>query len=334
MRIDYQHRFYAHCETGTVASLLQHHGADLDEAMIFGIGSGLFFGYFPFVKIGNFQLISYRNAPGTIFKHTVKRLHVDFHVQRFQDPKKAMDALDALLDRGVPVGLQVGVYWLPYMPPPQQIHWNAHNIIIIGREGDDYIVSDPTNLDLVHCSREALVRARFAKGVMAPHGLMYHLEPGSWKGQDINGSLPEAIRGVCQQMLSVPVPMIGVRGIRLLAKNLRRWPSKLDAQAVKLNVGNVVIMSELIGSGGGGFRYMYSSFLKQAGERLKSHQLINASEKLTESGDRWRYFSASAARWSRGRPDPGMTYERLGNLMDDIAAGEEQVFRQLRQAVA
>ena len=69
MRIDYEHRFAAHCETGTIAGLLQHGGVPMDEQMVFGLGSGLFFAYFPFIKLGFWPLLTYRSQPGSIIKH-------------------------------------------------------------------------------------------------------------------------------------------------------------------------------------------------------------------------------------------------------------------------
>jgi Butirosin biosynthesis protein H, N-terminal len=46
----YVHRMTAHCETGVTSSLFLDKGLDLSEPMIFGIGSGIFFGHLPFVK--------------------------------------------------------------------------------------------------------------------------------------------------------------------------------------------------------------------------------------------------------------------------------------------
>ena len=54
-----------------------------------------------------------------------------------------MDALDDAIDKGIPVGLQAGIYWLPYMPDAMRFHFNAHSLIVYGREGNDYLISDP-----------------------------------------------------------------------------------------------------------------------------------------------------------------------------------------------
>jgi hypothetical protein len=46
----YIHRMSAHCETGVTSALFLDKGIDLSEPMIFGIGSGIFFGHLPFLK--------------------------------------------------------------------------------------------------------------------------------------------------------------------------------------------------------------------------------------------------------------------------------------------
>ena len=49
--INFAHQQSAHCETGVLSGLLSYHGLNISEALCFGIGSGLFFGYFPFIRV-------------------------------------------------------------------------------------------------------------------------------------------------------------------------------------------------------------------------------------------------------------------------------------------
>lgn len=58
MKINFEHHQTAHCENGVASNLLLNRGLKLSEPMIFGIGSGLFFVYLPFLKV-NF-------APGLV----------------------------------------------------------------------------------------------------------------------------------------------------------------------------------------------------------------------------------------------------------------------------
>ena len=64
---DFKHFQSAHCENGVASNLLKNKGIDISEPMIFGLGSGLFFVFLPFLKVNHAPAISYRPMPGMIF---------------------------------------------------------------------------------------------------------------------------------------------------------------------------------------------------------------------------------------------------------------------------
>ena len=94
LKIDFVHRQSAHCESGVCSNLLGHHGLEISEAMAFGVGSGLFFGYLPFIRINKLPLTTYRCEVGGIFKRVARRLGCRVQWKKFKDPDAAMDALD------------------------------------------------------------------------------------------------------------------------------------------------------------------------------------------------------------------------------------------------
>ncbi|WP_348239958.1 BtrH N-terminal domain-containing protein, partial [Salmonella enterica] len=118
-------------------------GVPMSEPMAFGLASALTFAYIPFVKLAGMPLIAYRMPPGTIIAAMSKRLGVKMERRRFRDSKAGMTALDEQLAHGRIVGLQTCVYWLPYFPEAMRFHFNMHNLIVYGKEGDEYLISDP-----------------------------------------------------------------------------------------------------------------------------------------------------------------------------------------------
>ena len=74
MELDIKHKPAAHCENGTIASLLSYYGINLSEPMIFGLASGLFFTHMPFIKMGGMPVTSFRTFPGVLFKRITKEL--------------------------------------------------------------------------------------------------------------------------------------------------------------------------------------------------------------------------------------------------------------------
>jgi hypothetical protein len=102
-RINFIHRQTAHCESGVIAGLLSHSQVELTESLAFGIGGALFFGFFPFVKVGGQPLATFRRAPGSIINKVSARVGVSVRYERFRDPHRAMAALDQVLATGRPV---------------------------------------------------------------------------------------------------------------------------------------------------------------------------------------------------------------------------------------
>ncbi len=326
--IDFEHRQSAHCESGVTSNLLNHYGVLISEAMAFGTGAGLFFAYLPFIRIDNLPLTTYRCEVGGIFKRVTKSFGIRFHWQKFRNAQKAMDVLDEKLEAGIPVGCRTGGYWLPYMPSAFRFHFNMHNLVVIGKEGDDYIISDPVFPELERCSRKYLMKARFAKGVMAPKGAMYYLTKVS-RNIDFEGAVKKGIKIVCRRMLKSPGPLIGVRGINYLAKKVKHWPEKLGREKTSLYTGQIIRMQEELGTGGAGFRFMYAAFLQEAADTLNESRFLDLSEKMTNAGDMWRKFAIIGARNLKGRASETDTYERMSDLLIQCAEKERYVYKAL-----
>ncbi|MCE5264568.1 MAG: BtrH N-terminal domain-containing protein [Deltaproteobacteria bacterium] len=323
-----EHRQYAHCESGVVAALLRRQGLDLSEPMVFGITGGLTFAYLPLIKITGMPIISYRMFPGAIIKGAVKHLDARFRTRRYRDRGEALAELIALVDSGEAVGLQTSVYWLPYFPPEMRFQFNAHNLIVYGREGDEFLVSDPIFEHPVRIGAEDLQNARFAKGALAPKGFIYY--PVRIRPEiDLNRAVRKAIRRTVHMMLHAPVPFIGVKGIRYMAKKIERSSASGDLRYTRLLLAHIVRMQEEIGTGGGGFRFMYAAFLQEAGDRLGLAALGEASRMMTEAGNTWRQFALACARACKNKtadPDIGGIVRRL----QECAVQERLVYTKLK----
>jgi hypothetical protein len=327
--IDFKHYQSAHCENGVASSLLKHHGIHLSEPMVFGIGSGYFFSYMPFIKLNYLPVISFRPLPGMIFKRITKRLGIKIKREKFSDPLKSMERLDETLKSGIPAGCLVGVYHLPYFPAPYRFHFNAHNLIVYGKQNGSYLISDPVMETPVMLTKEEFMRVRFAKGTYPPRGRMYYIEglPGNF---DLKHAIIKGIHQTCKDMLEIPVPLFGVKGIRYLSKRMKRWPEKLGKKKASQYLGQVVRMLEEIGTGGAGFRFIYAAFLQEASKILDRKELMEISKQMTEAGDRWREFAVISGRIIKERAGSEESYESAANILMDIADREEKIFMTLK----
>ena len=328
VRIPFKHHQSAHCETGVISNLLSHHGLPISEAMVFGIGSGLFFGYFPFIKLNHLPLSAFRISTGGIMKRVCKRLGIRVKWEKFRNAQKAMDVLDQRLAQQIPVACRTGAYWLSYFPRQLRFHFNMHNLVVFGKNGSDYLISDPVFPDPVKCSESSLRKARFAKGAMPPKGKMYYIE-GIPERIDLPKAISCSIKEVSRNMLKAPIPFIGVKGIRYLAQKMEKWPEKLGEEKASLYLGQIIRMQEEIGTGGAGFRFIYAAFLQEVGFVLNDERFLELSGRMTEIGDHWRKFAVMASRICKKRSSETENYLEMADILRYCADGEGKLINDL-----
>ena len=291
MENNFKHNQFAHCESGVVSTLLTSYGLKISEPMAFGITHSLSFVFLPIIKLNNLPLIAYREVPKNIIKNIDKRLGVKIFKKQYKNMVQANEELTRLVqDEKKLVGLQTSVYYLPYMPEDMRFHFNAHNLLVYGKENDEYLISDPVFEDVVRAKENKLTIARFAKGVFAPKGFLYYPETIP-KYIDYENILKKSIKKNAKSM-TTPFPFAGIKGMRKLAKNIEKIQNNNDERYIKNYLTHIVRMQEEIGTGGGGFRFLYSAFLQEAKEyKLNKQKLHTSSELITKSGDMLREFA-------------------------------------------
>lgn len=331
MQTNFTHHQSAHCENGVASNLLKHHGINISEPMVFGIGSGLFYVYLPFIKVNHAPAISYRPMPGTIFNRTAKRLGIKVKRIKFSSNAKAQKALEENLKNDIPTGLQVGVYNLSYFPDEYRFHFNAHNLVVYGKEDNNFLISDPVMETVTTLTEKELDKVRFAKGAFAPKGQMY-FPVEIPKELHWEKAIKTGIKNTCRDMLA-PMPLVGVKAIRLVSKMIRKWPIKHGTKKANHYLAQIVRMQEEIGTGGGGFRFIYAAFLQEASVILKNEKLNDLAKEMTQIGDLWRDFAVNAARVYKNRTNKTDVYNSLADEMLHIADLEEAFFKKLRKAI-
>lgn len=326
VEIPFEHRQTAHCESGVISALLCHQHLPISEPLAFGISGALTFAYVPFVKFGGMPLIAYRMPPKWVIRGLTKRLGIQMAYETFRDADQGMRALDDHLAQGRVVGMQSAVYWLDYFPPDMRFHFNGHNLVVYGKRGGDYLISDPVLGAPVTCKAESLKQSRFARGVLAPKGLLYY--PTSVPPTpDFAAAIRKAIRWSTGMMLHSPLPFVGIRGIRYVANKVRQL-RRTDPNHGRRFIGHMVRMQEEIGTGGAGFRFLYASFLQEASRIVGNDALPELAARLTAAGDEWRNFSLAAAKMCKERLE--LNFDALAEQLLYCADLEAEVYRKLR----
>jgi hypothetical protein len=153
------------------------------------------------------------------------------------------------------------------------------------------------------------------------------------KNINLAPAIKKGIRQVCSVMLNVPFPLIGTRGIRYLAAEVEKWPARLGERLAILHLGQIIRMQEEIGTGGGGFRFIYAAFLQEAAAVLGDPRYLAFSSRMTAIGDKWREFALAGARHCKGRAGAKESFSDLGAILRACAELETSLFRDLDDLV-
>lgn len=331
----FQHIQSAHCENGVTTSLLKHQGVDfINEPLAFGIGSGLFYIHIPFMKFSNGPAISFRTMPGAVFNRTCKALKIKVEKTKFKNPKDAEDFLNAKINANIPVGCQVGVFHLTYFPKEYRFHFNAHNLIVYGKENGNYLISDPIMETTTTLTPKELEKVRFAQGVLAPKGHIYYpKEVGNISEEVLKRAIVKGIKRNVRDMIKAPGGIVGTNGIKYTARRVKKWRDKVGEKRAGLYLGHIVRMQEEIGTGGGGFRFIYAAFLEQASNILGIEELKSISDDFTNAGDMWRANAVNMASVYKGRTTNQEAFNTISELMMDTAEVERAAFKKLGKII-
>jgi len=231
------------------------------------------------------------------------------------------------------VATQVDFFFMEYLPQYLRVHINVHFINVVGKNENNYLISDCYHPRIVELSEESLTKGRFAGGSMAPNGFLFYpvFIPQDF---DFPKAVKNGIKKACFYMLKIPIPFLGVKGIRKFARHITEWPKfAIDNEDLSHQLSKINVLLEDQGTGGAGFRFMYATFLKQAAEVLNNPDITDLSKQMMGIGDYWREISLFAARLGRNRDFAEEKLKELGSLISKQADREEQFFKTLSRAI-
>ena len=325
-----------HCETGVMSNMMQYYSYDISEQMVFGIGGGLYFMYFPWLRLKDSVLIVMRSRPTDIIRHFVNRMGIGYHEMSFgNNVLKAEKALDELVAKNIPTGLTVNILGLKYLTDlGLDLDYNGHHITVLGKEGTQYIVADvdehlPNN-DLFKVDETVLRQIRFRPGISAPHGRMFYIDrlPADFAEKtDLKRAVIGGLKESCKNMISIPFPYFGYKGIHYFANDLRKWKGKYTEDKIDFILHHYYKLIEHAGTGGAGYRYIYADFLKEAAGLFQSQVLEDCAATFTTAADMWRKFTVGCNRYIN---KSGITMNELADAIDEAGNYEFETFRKIK----
>ncbi len=119
-----------------------------------------------------------------------------------------------------------------------------------------------------------------------------------------------------------------------MQKEIPEWTSfARDIEHLSHEIMKINILLEDQGTGGAGFRFMYSSFLQQGSIILNKPDWGELSKEMMEIGDGWREISLFASRIGKNRELGPERLKELGTMLYGRAEVEERFFRRLKNSL-
>jgi hypothetical protein len=331
----YRHRVAAHCETGSTRNALAHAGLEISEPIVFGLGSGPAFFYLFFTRTERrFPFLALRNTPGKVLGNVVGLLGVDCVRERFGSAREAITEANRLIDAGQPVVACVDMFYMKYLPAFLHVHAPFHFVVLVGRDGDAYAVSDPYSEELGIVSAENLALGWDTRAPFAKRNSLAFVRAVP-DGFDLRRAAAIAIRRTCRGMILPPLVrdaffFVGVQGMRTFARKMRAWPRSYRGVPLREGVMLTAVTFEDQGTGGGAFRLMYGAFLQELAERLSMPRFEELAARMVEHGQAWRRTSGELIALGKRVPQEEAAFDDFwsagGAAFEEALAGLSERF--------
>jgi len=257
----YRHLPGNHCGSTALRNLLGFHGAEISEAMAFGLGAGACFYY---VVLDEHSPSRFTNGRAARLEENFLELtQVPLRLRTEKDPEASWEMVKADVDDGRPALVLTDLYYLDHYG--RSAHFPGHAVVLAGYDDELAWLSDTSFEDLQTTSLESLKEARHSQQPIFPlEGHAIDLPEGvDLSREDLLAHVPKAIARAASRMLEPPLGEFeGLPALRKFAAEVGDWPDTAeDWQWCARFLYQVI---ERRGTGGGNFRKMYARFLDEA----------------------------------------------------------------------
>jgi hypothetical protein len=279
-----------HCQTSSLAKIFHFYNHPLSEDMLLGLGAGMNFMYWQ--QKGTSPFIGARGNNKDFFKDIGARTGVIINETSTTSDKRAQKVLFEYLERAEPHMVFGDMAFLPWFKFPEDYHFGGHTFVICGFDGYETLLASDMDPEVAGLKKgfyhpitiEQLRKARSSKFLPFSPNNKYLTFDFSHYHEPTTNDITSSIEQAAKAMLKPPISNFGIKGIRRTAKEITKWPDQFDDQELRMNLFNIYVYTEIGGTGGGSFRYMYSRFLDEAAKITSNVDLLEAAKQLNVSG--------------------------------------------------
>lgn len=312
----YRHLPGHHCGSTAIRNLLAHHGAKYSEAMVFGLGAGACFYYFPVPKGSPSRFMNGRTR--ALEKEFVRLTGAPIAMRKTDDPEESWEMAREAIDSGRPVLLLSDLYYLDHYG--KSAHFPGHAVVLAGYDSRNAHLSDTAFEELQLTSLENLAKARHSNVPPAKlSGEMFEVTDEGGLG-DLPQGAPAAIERTVEMMLEPEFGEFqGMPAVRRLASEVEGWPEELEDWKWCARFAYQTI--ERRGTGGGNFRRLYADFLGELGREEET--LARAA------ADRWTELATAFYAASESEEADPKQWEALRHAAEGVAEAEQGLWTEL-----
>lgn len=280
---DWVHIPGIHCGSVTLRDVMMYFGYPWSEEMCFGVGAGLGFYYTVREDISPTRMIFVRGPEmePTFFSLALEPMSWK-HAR-----EDALGIVKSSLERDVPVIIQTDIYYLDYYE--SSTHFPGHIVSVWGYDDESHemFVADAHFEGLKRVPYDKFIEGMASQSPPNPLDYNYMAINPDRKVRPLSEIIPEALRLNAIRMLEGRTGERGESGVGLIREwsdDLPSWKDVPDWQWCA-RFGYQVI--EKRGVGGGGFRWIYRDFLKEAERVIPDLRDLNLSIRMNHIGNRW-----------------------------------------------
>ncbi len=248
------------------------------------------------------------------------------------DDDEAFQTLKYWISRDVPVLIQTDIYYLDYYK--SSTHFPGHIVPVWGYddETETVFLSDTGFEGLQTVSYEDFKKGRTSKALPFP------LE-NNWFEVDLkkpilppSDVIPEAIRRNARFMIEGTRSARGESSVRMIKLWSEELPSWIDVPDWKWCARFAYQVIEKRGTGGGGFRWIYRNFLREAEEIVPALRGFRLSEKMDLIGRKWSEMSMLLKRISENERDESL-FNKASEMARELGEMEEEFYSRVIEVV-
>lgn len=334
---------YLHSPGGSCAcvawsGIFRHMGHHFSESDIFGLGSGIYYGYF---ALGNSKTFNISLISPSVVSDLLTNLGICGKLSQISNSQKALELLIKSLDNGIPIACQLNPNFcdgliniissdlLKYLP--------AHWIVVAGYDIDreTLLTYDNRQFNPVEISFVDFMKARNTGiGEQNPRNSTYNLLSFE-RLYPLKEATLLSLRKSCSNFLEVQNILAVYTGIYGLEKTIRQiqiW-DKILAENQICELLQRIKMS-ITGAGGikGGYRLLFSLYLERASEILQKSELEKCAFLFRSASELWNSFIANINETQSDLHNKNH-WHNFPVILNEIKKVEEEGFYTIRQII-